>query len=227
MKKTLMVLAVLLLVGLSGCSLSNLKINFNKNKMKVVSLEQAKIQALAFINTYLVNPDAQVTLGDLQEESGVYSMPVNLVDGKKVTAFMTKDGKYFFTEGLEMEKISQEAAAKLNAASGEQLQMETLVQGAGEKQVKSGDSVTVNYKGTLADGTVFDSSYERGEPITFTLGQGSVIAGWEQGLLGMKIGEKRKLVIPPSLAYGQEGKGPAIPPNATLIFEVELVSISN
>lgn len=90
----------------------------------------------------------------------------------------------------------------------------------------SGKTVTVNYTGTLQDGTVFDSSYSRNQPFSFPLGSGQVIAGWEEGIQGMKVGGKRKLIIPSSLGYGAQGAGSAIPPNATLIFEVELVSVS-
>ncbi|HAH04164.1 TPA: peptidylprolyl isomerase, partial [Candidatus Komeilibacteria bacterium] len=76
------------------------------------------------------------------------------------------------------------------------LQIETLQEGSGEAIVQSGDAITVDYTGTLEDGTKFDSSLDRGEPYTFTIGQGAVIPGWEQGLLGMKVGEKRKLTVP-------------------------------
>lgn len=93
------------------------------------------------------------------------------------------------------------------------------------KAAQNSDIVSVNYIGTLQDGTKFDSSYDRGEPFSFTLGQGQVIAGWDAGVLGMKVGGKRKLIIPPSLAYGANGVPGAIPPNATLIFEVELLEI--
>jgi peptidylprolyl isomerase len=86
---------------------------------------------------------------------------------------------------------------------------------------KDGDQLTVNYTGKLQDGTVFDSSKT---PFEFTLGGGQVIPGWDQGLLGMKVGGKRTLTIPPSLGYGEQGSGP-IPPNATLIFDIELISI--
>lgn len=224
--KKIIILGVVLLIGLAGCSLQDFSLN--KNKIKVIGLEEAKGQASSFINGYLVGQQNQVTLGEITDQSGVYAIPVNLVDGKKVTAYMTKDGKYFFTEGLEVEKVKQEADKKPEAAApAGQLQMETLTEGAGEALTKTGDVISVNYKGTLADNTVFDSSYDRGEPITITLGQNSVIAGWEQGLLNMKVGEKRRLIIPPGLAYGAEGKGPTIPPNSTLIFEVELVSINN
>jgi FKBP-type peptidyl-prolyl cis-trans isomerase len=89
----------------------------------------------------------------------------------------------------------------------------------------NGDQVAVNYSGKLQDGTEFDNSYKRGEPIKFVLGQGTVIKGWEEGLLGMQVGEKRRLVIPPELGYGPNGQGP-IPANATLIFDVELVGLS-
>ena len=85
-----------------------------------------------------------------------------------------------------------------------------------------GHMVDVHYLGTLADGTKFDSSYDRGKPISFSLGMGQVIKGWDEGLKSMKVGGKRKLIIPPDLGYGAAGKG-NIPPNATLFFEVELM----
>ena len=86
-----------------------------------------------------------------------------------------------------------------------------------------GMRVKVHYTGTLLDGTIFDSSVPRKKPFEFILGKGQVIQGWEKGILGMKVGEKRKLVIPPELAYGERGSGASIPPNSALIFEVELV----
>lgn len=89
----------------------------------------------------------------------------------------------------------------------------------------SGDQVVVDYNGWLEDGRLFDSSYLRGRPIAFTLGQGQVIPGFEQGLDSMRVGGERQIVLPPDLAYGSSGSG-SIPPNATLIFEVELVDIN-
>jgi len=106
----------------------------------------------------------------------------------------------------------------------ELLKIETLKEGAGEA-IKNGDTAVVHYTGTLLDGTKFDSSVDRGQPFSFQLGAGRVIAGWEQGVLGMKVGEKRKLTIAPELGYGASGAGGVIPPNAPLIFEVELLEI--
>ncbi|XP_057696401.1 peptidyl-prolyl cis-trans isomerase FKBP2 [Corythoichthys intestinalis] len=90
---------------------------------------------------------------------------------------------------------------------------------------RNGDVLNMHYTGKLEDGTEFDSSIPRGRPFTFTLGSGQVIKGWDQGLLGMCEGEKRKLVIPSELGYGDRGAPPKIPGGATLIFEVELLSI--
>ena len=104
------------------------------------------------------------------------------------------------------------------------LKIEVLQEGDGE-EAKEGRDVVVNYKGTLVNGNVFDSSYDRGEPFTFTLGQGQVIEGWDKGVLGMKVGEKRKLTIPHEMAYGERGAGSNIPPNSTLVFEVELLEV--
>ncbi|XP_003745286.1 peptidyl-prolyl cis-trans isomerase FKBP2 [Galendromus occidentalis] len=94
-----------------------------------------------------------------------------------------------------------------------------------DTKTKAGDVLHMHYTGTLEDGKKFDSSYDRGQPLSFTLGSGQVIRGWDQGLLGMCVGEKRKLVIPPDMAYGSAGVPPTIPPEATLVFEVELIKI--
>ena len=106
----------------------------------------------------------------------------------------------------------------------DEVKIEVLQEGTGEVS-KTGDALTVNYTGTLTDGTQFDSSIGRA-PFSFTLGQNRVIQGWEQGMLNMKVGEKRRLTIPSSLGYGSSGAGGVIPPNATLIFEVELLKIN-
>lgn len=103
-----------------------------------------------------------------------------------------------------------------------ELQIEVTHEGTGTI-AENGMQVQVHYTGTLQDGTVFDSSRTRGEPLAFVLGEGRVIQGWEQGIAGMRVGEKRILTIPPELGYGAQGAGGVIPPNATLVFDVELM----
>jgi FKBP-type peptidyl-prolyl cis-trans isomerase FkpA len=107
-------------------------------------------------------------------------------------------------------------------ASG--LIIEDVVVGAGAEAV-AGQYVSVHYTGWLTDGKKFDSSKDRGDPFEFPLGQGHVIRGWDEGVQGMKIGGTRKLTIPPELGYGARGAGGVIPPNATLVFEVELLGV--
>jgi hypothetical protein len=114
-----------------------------------------------------------------------------------------------------------QAAPERVTASG--LRITDLVVGEGAEAV-AGQAVVVNYRGTLTNGREFDSSYGRG-PFRFPLGGGRVIKGWDEGVAGMKVGGKRKLVIPPDLAYGSRGAGGVIPPDATLIFEVELLEV--
>lgn len=102
--------------------------------------------------------------------------------------------------------------------------IEDIETGSGKEAVQ-GKEITVHYTGRLEDGTVFDSSVERKQPLTITLGAGQVIRGWDEGFGGMKEGGKRKLTIPPEMGYGAHGIGGIIPPNATLIFDVELVKV--
>ena len=115
--------------------------------------------------------------------------------------------------------------SKKSAAAAGGLVVDDVKPGEGAIATK-GKTVSVHYTGRLTDGTKFDSSYDRGQPIDFPLGGGVVIKGWDQGIEGMKVGGKRKLTIPPDLAYGARGTpGGPIPPNATLVFDVELVGV--
>jgi FKBP-type peptidyl-prolyl cis-trans isomerase FkpA len=104
------------------------------------------------------------------------------------------------------------------------LKYEELVEGDGV-EAEAGQQVSVHYTGWLTDGSKFDSSVDRNQPFQFSLGRGMVIRGWDEGVAGMKVGGKRKLTIPPQLGYGSQGAGGVIPPNATLVFEVELLGI--
>ena len=104
-------------------------------------------------------------------------------------------------------------------------QIEELTPGTGA-EAKAGDRVKVHYTGWLTNGTKFDSSVDRGQPFQFALGQGRVIKGWDLGVAGMKVGGKRKLTIPAAEGYGAAGAGGSIPPNATLVFEVELLGVN-
>ena len=137
-------------------------------------------------------------------------------------------------EGKQSAQPKQESArqqqpqtnqTKPESAMEEDLKIEVVKEGTGERTTKRGDTIFVHYTGMLVDGTKFDSSVDRGEPFDFQLGAGMVIAGWDQGLLDMKVGEKRKLTIPASLGYGARGAGGVIPPNATLLFDTELIDI--
>lgn len=135
-------------------------------------------------------------------------------------------GFLLWPRGEEPQRPAQEEAPVQEAeeAPGELL-IEDIEEGTGQEAAE-GSSVRVHYTGTLEDGTVFDSSRERGEPLEFTIGEGQVIAGWEQGLLGMKEGGVRKLTVPPRLGYGDLEIG-SIPPGSTLIFEVELLEVAD
>lgn len=116
----------------------------------------------------------------------------------------------------------------LAIAKEDELKIEVLsVPDGCDVKSKSGDMLTMHYVGTLQDGTKFDSSHDRDQPFTFQLGVGQVIKGWDQGLLDMCVGESRRLVIPPSLGYGDRGAGNVIPKGATLTFEVELLNIGD
>jgi FKBP-type peptidyl-prolyl cis-trans isomerase FkpA len=108
--------------------------------------------------------------------------------------------------------------------SVKELKMEDTKVGAGAEAV-AGKTVTVHYTGTLTDGKKFDSSVDRNQPFRFQLGAGHVISGWDKGIVGMKVGGKRKLSIPSDMAYGEQGRPPVIPPNSALLFDVELLNV--
>jgi len=117
---------------------------------------------------------------------------------------------------------SKTGGAEVTTATG--LKYVDLAEGSGPTP-QTGQTISVNYTGTLENGTKFDSSYDHGKPYDFRIGMGNVIKGWDEGLMTMKVGGKRRLTIPANLGYGARGNPPNIPPNSTLIFEVELLGI--
>jgi FKBP-type peptidyl-prolyl cis-trans isomerase len=137
-----------------------------------------------------------------------------------VLLLMTAGLVYYFGFFRKSEPLVEEQ----NQMS-EMLKIETLKEGTGQP-IENGQTAVVHYTGWLTNGIKFDSSVDRGTPFSFVLGEGRVIIGWEQGILGMKVGEKRKLTIAPELGYGPQAVGGVIPANSTLIFEVELLEIN-
>ena len=140
-----------------------------------------------------------------------------VVTGIVVVLSLIVAGLFFTFFGMQPGILGQ------GQSMDEQLVVQDVVVGTGA-EAAVGQQLQVHYIGRLQTGQIFDSSRERGQPFVFTLGAGDVIRGWDQGLIGMKVGGKRVLVIPPSLGYGERGIGP-IPPNATLVFEVELLGV--
>ena len=223
MKNTIIIVVLAIIsVGSLGYIASN---NTNSG---MINSEEAKEIAEGFINGNLLQGGATANIGEVTEENGLYKIALTLPDGAEFDSYLSKDGQIFLPEGMNIEKIKQEMEDSLQNNVNNQNQMELkkeiLTEGTGEQVVKSGDSITVDYTGVLEDGTQFDSSIGR-EPFSFTIGQGSVIQGWDQGLIGMKVGEEIKLTIPSDMAYGSSGAGASIPPNSTLIFTIKLISI--
>lgn len=136
-----------------------------------------------------------------------------------VMYFLGKPGR---EEGTDVNQFIDPNVEVITTASG--LEYQDLVVGSGDTAT-SGQVVQVHYTGWLLDGTKFDSSVDRGQPFEFPLGAGRVIAGWDEGVAGMQVGGKRLLIIPAALGYGERGAGGVIPPDATLVFEVELLAI--
>ncbi len=171
----------------------------------------------------IVNAIAQ---GDSLDSVEIVRVGANAEAFNAVEAFRTFEGsreKRLAEAKAQAEAELDKIAAGFNKTDSG-LRYQILQKGAGEKAEK-GKTVSVHYKGQLVDGTVFDSSYKRNAPIDFPLGMGQVIAGWDEGVSLLNVGDKARLVIPSDLAYGSRGAGGVIPPDATLVFDVELMDV--
>jgi peptidyl-prolyl cis-trans isomerase A (cyclophilin A) len=167
-----------------------------------------------------------IAQGDILETLEIVRVGTEAENWNAVEAFRTFEGSRAKREAEE--KAEAEAKMEHLAAGFEKtesgLRYQFIQRGAG-KQAQSGKTVSVHYEGSLENGKVFDSSYPRKKPIEFRLGEGQVIEGWDEGIALLKVGDKARFVIPSHLGYGSRGAGGAIPPNATLIFDVELMEV--
>ncbi|PTM08091.1 MAG: peptidylprolyl isomerase [Bacteroidetes bacterium] len=167
-----------------------------------------------------------ITQGDTIDSLEIVRVGVEAENFNAVEAFRTFEGSR--AKHIEAEKAAKEAALDKIAAGFEStdtgLRYQIIQKGTGVKAEK-GKTVSVHYKGQLPDGTVFDSSYKRNQPIDFPLGMGQVIAGWDEGISLLHVGDKARFVIPSNLGYGTQGAGGVIPPDATLVFDVELMDV--
>ena len=167
-----------------------------------------------------------IAQGDIIDSLEIVRVGAEAEKFNAVEAFRTFEGSR--EKRLAEEKAQREAALDKIAAGFEStdsgLRYQIIQKGSGAKAEK-GKTVSVHYKGQLPDGTVFDSSYKRNQPIDFPLGMGQVIAGWDEGISLLKVGDKARFVIPSNLGYGSRGAGGVIPPDATLIFDVELMNV--
>ncbi len=167
-----------------------------------------------------------ISQGDMMDQVEIIRQGQEAEDFNAVEAFRTFEGSR--EKRLSEDKAHAEASLDKLAAGFEKtdsgLRYKIIQKGEGKKAEK-GKTVSVHYKGQLADGTVFDSSYKRNEPIDFKLGAGQVISGWDEGVGMLQVGDKARFVIPSNLGYGSRGAGGAIPPDATLIFDVELMGV--
>jgi FKBP-type peptidyl-prolyl cis-trans isomerase len=168
----------------------------------------------------------RITQEDTLESLEIIRVGVEAKAFNAIEAFRTFEGsrEKKLAEAKKAQEEELEKLAKGFSKTESGLRYQMLQEGTGTKAEK-GKTVSVHYKGQLADGTVFDSSYKRNQPIDFALGVGQVIAGWDEGIQLLKVGDKARFVIPSDLAYGSAGAGGAIPPDATLIFDVELMDV--
>ena len=168
-----------------------------------------------------------IAQGDAIDTIEIVRVGVDAENFNAVEAFRTFEGSREKRVAAERNAASAEldklAAGFEETKSG--LRYQILQKGTGGKAAEKGKMVSVHYKGQLADGTVFDSSYKRNAPLDFQVGVGQVIAGWDEGICLLNVGDKARLVIPSDLGYGSAGAGGAIPPDATLVFDVELMDV--
>ncbi len=186
----------------------------DSKQQKIILVSTVIVIAGLFIFGYMSNKNKSENKDDIKAT-------ITGIDTSTSTNDMLK-GKMETND--QVNKVTMEPSKTITTKEG--LQITDSVIGTGNA-IKTGDTVLVHYTGTLTNGTKFDSSYDRNQPIQVTVGLGQVIAGWELGLQGMKLGGKRHLVIPSALGYGNQAVGGVIPANSTLVFDMEVVAIKN
>jgi peptidylprolyl isomerase len=214
----------------------------NQSALDVASLKAYAAQLGLETATFNDCLDTGKHTAEVQKDSqdarsqGITGTPTFLINGQLVkgaqpfSTFQQVIDAALASEGEAEQTPTPEAEGGPPSVAGEPtvtpsgLQYIDIEVGSGE-QPQAGQTVVTHYTGWLADGTKFDSSVDRGQPFSFTLGAGRVIEGWDEGVATMRVGGKRRLIIPPELAYGESGASPNIPPNAELIFDVELIEI--